>query len=40
MSEYNINFQYDDDGAESIKGDDHEDLLDDLNTVNDLEVFP
>lgn len=40
MSEYNINLQYDDDCAESIKDDDHDNLLDDLNPVNDPEVFP
>lgn len=39
MSEYNVNLRPDEDGGESIKGDDHEDLLDDLNDDNDFEVF-
>ena len=39
MSEYNIDLGQDEEAGESIKGDDHEDLLDDLNPNDDSEVF-
>lgn len=38
MSEYNANIQPDENYAESIHGDDYEDIFDDLNNSGDDEV--
>jgi hypothetical protein len=39
MSEYNDDIQQDECCGESINGDEHDDLMDDLHNIDDFEVL-